>query len=91
MSDRPTYPKVREWAREYGRPDVSDQRGVQDFMECETKETVKSLQAELVAMADGNFDEKLLDDILGKRRKLKFINYSDWAKAMLQWIVSYKV
>ena len=87
---RPTYPKLREWARNYGRPDVSDQRGVQDFIDCETTETIKSLQSELVSLAEGNFDEKLMDDILGARRRIKYTNYTDWARLMLQWIAGYK-
>ena len=91
MGDKPTYPKLRQWAREYGRADVSDQRGAQDFMECETTETVKSLQAELVALSEGNFDEALMDDILGKRRKVRYGNYKEWAVLMLRWIASYRV
>lgn len=91
MSDKPTYPKVRAWAREYGRADVTDQRGAQDFMECETNEAVKSLQVELVSMAEGNYDEKLLDDILGKRRKVRYGSYKEWATLMLRWIAAYRV
>jgi hypothetical protein len=91
MGEKHTYPKVRQWSREYGRPEVDDQRGAQDFMECETAEAVKSLQVELVAMAEGNYDEKLLDDILGKRRKVRYGTYKEWATLMLRWIAAYKV
>ena len=87
----PQYKKVREWTQSYGRPDVTDDRGVQDFMICETLEQVRGLQAELIAMADGRFDEKVLDEILGMRRKGRYGSYQAWAKLMLQWIQAFKV
>ena len=89
--ENPPYKKVREWIQAYGRPDVTDDRGVQDFMLCETLEEVRSLQVELVAMAEGRFDEKILDDVIGMRRKGRYGSYNQWAKLMLQWILAYKV
>ena len=86
----PRYTKVREWVQAYGRPDVPDDRGVQDFMLCESLEHVRGLQAELVAMADGRFEEKVLDDVLGMRRKGRYGSYTAWAKLMLQWIQAFK-
>ena len=82
----PIYNKVRQWCQDYGRPDVSDQHGAKDFIECETKESIRSLQVELIAMADGRFDEKRLDNILGARRRVKYGSYVEWAKMMLRWL-----
>ena len=57
----PPYTKVRAWVQQYGRSDVPDQKGAQDFVECETRETVQSLQLELKQIADGKFDERIMD------------------------------
>ena len=84
------FPKIREWIQAYGRPDIPDQRGVQDLMECETSEVVRALQAELMMVTAGKFDAANFDKAIGTRRRAKHDSYENWAKLMLQWIASYK-
>lgn len=86
----PHYPRLNQWCKEYGRSDVPDQRGIGDFMECETTEQVKALQAELIAISEKRYDERIFDQLIGNRRKSKFGSYHEWAKMMLQWIASYR-
>ena len=84
----PSYMKVRQWCEAYGRSDVPDNRGCRDFIDCESSEQVRSLQAELLAMAEGRYDEAILDQLVGVRRKVKHGSYQAWAKLMLQWLAA---
>lgn len=84
----PSYTKVRQWCQSYGRSDIPDNRGCQDFIDCEGSEQVRSLQAELLAMAEGRYDDAILDQLVGGRRKSKHGSYQAWAKTMLQWLAA---
>ncbi|NDC36755.1 MAG: hypothetical protein EBZ48_01745 [Proteobacteria bacterium] len=84
----PSYTRVRQWCEAYGRSDVPDDRGCQDFLDCEGSEQIRSLQAELVAMGEGRYEDAILDQIVGTRRKVKHGSYQAWAKLMLQWIAA---
>lgn len=84
----PAYSRVRQWCQEYGRVDVPDDRGCRDFIDCETREQVRLLQGELTAMAEGKYDEKVLDQLVGVRRRTKYGSYQSWAKSMLQWLAA---
>ena len=86
----PPYIKVKFWVDNYGRGDLPDDRAVHVYMECETKEEVRSLQAELIAMAEGRYEDKTLDNLIGYKRRVKFESYQAWAKLMMQWIASFK-
>jgi hypothetical protein len=68
--------------------DVSDDRGCRDFLDCETREQVRLLQTELSAISEGRFDEKILDQLVGVRRKAKYGSYQSWARFMLQWLAA---
>ena len=91
-TDTSTYgfPKLRAWVQAYGRPDVPDQRAIQDFMECETGEVVRALQGELLMVSEGKYDELIFDQTIGVRRRAKHQTYENWARLMLQWIAGYK-
>ena len=87
---QPIFNRLRMWIREYSRSVGEDQRAIQDFMECETTEAVKALQAELYQIRQGNYLDEALEKLVGKPRKEKFGTYEEWAKMMLMWIASYK-
>lgn len=84
------YTRVPTWVRDYGSGGISDQRAVQDFMECETAESVRALQSELVAISSGRYSQDQLDKTVGMKRREKHNTYDQWAKAMLLWISSCK-
>lgn len=84
------FPKIAYWVQHYGGAEISDQRSVQDFMECEPREAVASLKNDLVLLSQGVPDESALDPIIGLKRKLRHNSYQEWAKMMLLWMASYK-
>lgn len=90
MADSPIYKSLMNFIRIYGSAGVSDQRAVQDFMECETSETVRSLQSELSAIMSGKFSIEVFDKTVGVKRRLMHNSYQEWARSMLLWIASYK-
>ena len=90
MSEEPIYKKVVYWVENYGKAGIPDDRAVQEFMICETHETVSSLRSEIIAIADGKFKNETLDVLVGVKRRIKHGSYDAWAKMMLLWLVSYK-
>ena len=84
------FPALRAFIQGYARSDVPDQRAIQDFLECETGEVVRPLQAELMLVAAGNFDKEIFDKAIGVKRRARHESYENWAKLMLQWIAGYK-
>lgn len=90
MNELIIYVRVPLWVRDYGSGGIGDQRAVQDFMECETGESVRALQAELIGIGNGRYSQDQLDKTVGIKRREKHGSYDSWAKAMLVWISSYK-
>jgi hypothetical protein len=90
LKEAPLYKYVPLWVKEYGMSDSTDQRAVETFIECEGREAVNALRAELIAIADGRYVDSVFDVIVGIKRRLKYSSYEAWAKLMLQWITSYK-
>lgn len=91
MSDFvPTYQRVHYWVQNYGQSGIEDKQAVENFIECETRESVKLLQQELILLAEGKFKEEILDKLVGKKRAVKYVSYVEWAKLMLLWIAGYK-
>ena len=90
MNDFPNYKQVRYFIDTYGKAGIPDQRAVQDFMDCETGESVNSLRGELIGMTNQKFKEEILDTAVGAKRKILYESYDNWARLMLQWIASYK-
>jgi hypothetical protein len=90
MIDVPIYPRVTYWVQNYGGSDAPDKRAVQDFMDCESEEQIRSLRGELYAISQGRFDKKNLDANVGKKRETRHGSYDTWAKMMLLWMASYK-
>ena len=84
------FPKIRSFIQSYARSDVPDQRAIQDFLECETGEVVRPLQAELMMVMEGKFDRNIFDQAVGIKRRAKYDSYENWARLMLQWIAGYK-
>ena len=85
------FPQVKLWLSQYGSAGSDDQRAVQVFMDCETRESHISLKNELMAICSGNYDTKSLDVSIGKGRSSKYGSYDAWGKLMLQWMAAYKV
>ncbi len=90
MADSVILVRVPAWIREYGSSGNPDNRGVADFVTCETYEAVRTLQAELIAISNGRCSEDMLNKIVGPGRKAKFGSYTEWAKSMLIWLASHK-
>ena len=81
---------LNHWIRDYSVAGVPDQRSIENFIECESAESVSSLCNELRAVASGNFEDSELDQTLGMNRKFRHGSYQDWAKMMLLWSANYK-
>lgn len=90
MTTGPTYSRVHYWVQNYGLSGIPDQKAVENFIECETREQLNLLRFELEMMSQGNYREENLDLIVGVKRKLRHESYDAWAKLMLLWIVGYK-
>jgi hypothetical protein len=86
----PAYKYVRAWVKQYGSSGRIDMNAVHDFMDVEPRYEMRGLQSDLLAITRGNFEEKMLDVVVGKKRKVKHGTYEDWAKIMLLWIASHK-
>lgn len=83
------YPKVVYFVKTYGSAGITDQKAVQDFVDCETNESIVSLRNELVGLSQGNYTDENMLKLLGANRKVLFSSYHEWAKIMLQWIAAY--
>jgi hypothetical protein len=81
-----SFDKVIFWCQNYGRADVEDKRAAKDFVEIESDETVKPFLIQLHTIADGNYDQEILDQQIGIKRRVKHGSYAEWAKLMLKWI-----
>lgn len=90
MTDFPSYKQLRYFIDTYGKSGIPDQRAVQDFMDCETAESVNSLRGELIGMTNQKYKEEIMDVLLTQKRKALFESYDNWARLMLQWIAGYK-
>lgn len=90
LKETPLYKYVPLWVKEYGMSDSTDQQAVETFIECEGREALNGLRAELVAIANGRYVDSIFDVIVGIKRRAKYSSYEAWAKLMLQWIASHK-
>jgi len=90
-NEAPIYKHVIQWVQEYGQSGEPDQRAVQTFMDCETREAVNGLRAELIAISAGKFNDQTFDVVVGIKRRVLHSSYAAWAQLMLQWIAAYKV
>ena len=83
------YKYITLWKDSYslGRP---DNRSVGDFMECETAEVIRAFRAELMGIANGSGDPKVLNTLLGQDRPARYNSWPEWAKMMLLWMVSHR-
>lgn len=91
MAESPIYKQVTYWVQYYGNSGAPDQRAVETFMDCETREVVVMLQNELRGISLGNFRPEILDRLVGAKRRMNHGSYQEWAKLMLLWMSSYKV
>lgn len=79
----PAYNRVRYWLENYAHPELPDAMGIEDFVENEPIEHVRSFQNELHNIVNGNYNEEHLTQILKAGRKVKHGSYSNWARLML--------
>lgn len=79
--------KVKYWVDNYGKAGLPDQRALEEFVICETREFIMPLQGQLLQISQGRVDEDLLRQILGGNRKAIYGSYEEWAKLMLLWLV----
>ena len=81
---------LRNWKMYYAKPGYPDIRSMQDFVECETDETLKALMAELNGIKNMNFSDEALRTLLGQNRIVKHKSYAEWAGLMLIAIAEYR-
>lgn len=68
----------------------NDQKAVRMFKEYESMEKVRRLQAELMWVSSEQVYTPVLDNILGKTRRVKHDGYHKWGKLMLVWLAQYQ-
>ncbi len=86
----PIFRMIKLWLDGYAASGAGDQRALQDFIICESKEALDSFRAELIAISRGNFKPEIMDKFLGKKRLVHFPTYDEWAKKMILWMSEYK-
>lgn len=86
----PIFKTLKLWLDGYAASGAGDQRAIQDYMICESKEGIDSLRAEFLAISKGNYKLDSLDKLLGKKRLVNFPTYDEWAKRMILWMSEYK-
>jgi hypothetical protein len=85
-------PTLDYFQKNYGRSmEGNDMKAVRVFKDYEPAEKVRRLQHELIMIKDQRVSEKVLDAIVGKKRKSKYQGYHLWAERMLMWIVAKKL
>lgn len=67
-----------------------DKTAVQNFLDCENEDTIRSLRNELSGISTGNFTEETLKPVLGESRRVTHGSYPEWAKRMLLWMAEYR-
>ena len=80
------FDRISYFVQNYGHPEVDEQRAVENFIICESPEVLPALIAQLHRIVKGNCNEEVIDQVAGKRRKVKYGSYENWAKLMLLWI-----
>lgn len=87
LSDfKPFFKELRFWSHHYAHPELSDDRAISEFMESEPRERVTSLRGEVMAIKNGNYDEKVLEEVIGKNRLARHGSWEHWATLMLLWM-----
>lgn len=81
--------QISEFIKIYG-PVGDDRRALQDFMECESTETISSFRSELAGIAQGGHAGEMLDKSIGPARKIKHGSHEQWAKTLLLWMAAKK-
>lgn len=85
----PHYPEIHYWHVTYCNAGISDQRAVETFIDCETRERVNALRTQIYAVSQGKYDDSVLLRKFGRERKERHGSFQVWAKTMLQWIAQY--
>lgn len=77
---------LKYWKDNYAREGARDREALRHFMECEGRENIKSLSAELQVVKEGTIDNDTLAMMVGRNREVQYGSYTDWAGLMLQWM-----
>jgi len=86
MAQGKDYNKIRAWIELYAHPEVDDRRAVETCVICESDEFMRPLQTQLHQISKGDYDEELMTNIVGNKRKAKHGSFEEWAKMMLLWL-----
>ena len=79
------FDKVRFWIQNYCQGDMDDKRNLENLIICEGDEILKPFRLQLHSIAQGLYDEELMDQLAGKKRKVKHGSYENWARLILLW------
>lgn len=88
--EHPDYKTLRYWGKQYARSEQPDQKGALEFALVEPDQLLKSFKSDLHAVSKGRYDDRVLDNIVGVKRKVRYGGYQEWARLMLLWLASYK-
>lgn len=80
-------PTIQYYEKTYGRScEGNDQKAVKLFRTYESQEKVRRLQNELIMVKDRQVSEKILDNLIGKKRASRYQGYNVWAERLLIWL-----
>ncbi len=79
------FDKIRFWIQNYCQGDMDDKRNLENLIICEGDEILNSFRLQLYSIAQGLYDEDNLDNLVGKKRKVKYGSYENWARLILLW------
>jgi hypothetical protein len=77
-------PTIREYEKRYGIScEGNDQKAIRAFRDFESKEKLNRLRTELIWIKNEYVATKVLDEVVGRKRKARHLEYSKWAGWML--------
>lgn len=78
--------KIAYWVEHYGSAGLPDQRALEDFINCETREMISVFQLQLNQVAGRQVDQVHVERIIGAKRLAVHGSAADWARVMLLWL-----
>lgn len=80
-------PNLQNFMKVYGQSfEGNDQKAFDTFRMFESDEKLRRVRGELMAIKNGKVDPRVMDNIIGKSRTVRFKSYERWAGVALQWL-----
>ncbi len=84
------YKQIKNLKDNYMLDGMPDKRALENFIECEMSENIRTLENELLGIKNGGGNPQMLDAIIGKSRFLMHNGYDKWAKMAILWLAEVK-